>query len=93
MNKFQIWLTEREDTKIDTITNMVKTHLGLIVLTDSAFQNLQVSDFDNYEDFRRKMTDWNAFGKMNDISKSAVQNLIKNQNSRMRDIVSAMNRA
>ena len=92
MNKFQFWLAEREDTKFDTKTNMIKTHLGLQVLRDSSFLNLQVSDFDSYEDFRRKMTEWNAFGEMSDISKSAVQNMIKNQNSRMRDIVIAMNK-
>lgn len=90
MNKFNTWLSERELVKTDITSNMLKNHLGLSVLNDAAFGNMQISDFDNYEDFRRKIVGWNAFSILNEIAKNNVINIIKNQSSRMRDIIAAM---
>lgn len=90
MNKvfknFDLWLTERDEQKLDTNTTMLKQHLGLDVLSDASFSDIQISDFDNYDNFRNKMINWNMFADMNEINKSSVIELLKNRNARMRDI-------
>lgn len=95
MNKlfksFDYWLIEREDLKIDTTTNIVKTHLGLAFLTDAAFGNIQISDFDNYDEFRNKIIKWNVFTELTEVQQSTVLNLLKNHSTRMRDLIMTIN--
>jgi hypothetical protein len=91
MNNFNLWLNE-EELKIDTITDMLKSHLGLPNLSNAAFDDVQISDFDNYDRFRAKIVGWNLFTDLKEIPKSTVLNLLKNQNTRMRDLVAAFNK-
>ena len=90
-NKFTIWLLEREDQNTSITMDMFQTYLGLGVLKESSFSNLQISDIKDFEGFRRQMMGWNAFLKLDEVAKNNVTNLINNQNTRMRDILDAMN--
>lgn len=91
MNNFNLWLTE-EELKIDTISDMLKSHLGMPNLSKAAFDDVQISDFENYDQFRNKITGWTYFTNLDEIPKNTVLNLLKNQNTRMRDIIEAMNK-
>lgn len=84
--KFDLWLNERDELKLDTTTSMLKQHVGLDVLSDGSFLDIQVSDFEKYDDFRNKIINWNVFSDMNEINQNAIVELLKNKNARMRDI-------
>ena len=84
MNNFNLWLTE-EELKIDTISNMLKSYLGMPNFSKAAFDDVQISDFENYDQFRNKITGWSYFANLDEIPKSTILNLLKNQNTRMRD--------
>ena len=79
--KFDNWLIERDEQKLDTTTGMLKQHVGLDVLSDASFLDIQVGDFDSYDNFRNKIINWNIFTDLNEINE-----LIKNKNARMRDL-------
>jgi hypothetical protein len=91
MNNFNLWLTE-EELKIDTISNMLKSHLGMPNFSKAAFDDVQISDFENYDQFRNKITGWSYFANLDEIPKSTILNLLKNQNTRMRDLIEALNK-
>ena len=97
MNKlfknFDYWLVEREDLKINATTAITKTHLGLEPMSDAAFGDIQISDFNNYDDFRNKIVKWNMFADLDEIGQNTVMNLLKNHSTRMRDLVQALNKS
>ena len=84
--KFDNWLIERDEQKLDTTTGMLKQHVGLDVLSDASFLDIQVGDFDSYDNFRNKIINWNMFTDLNEINQSSIIELIKNKNARMRDL-------
>ena len=84
--KFDNWLIERDEQKLDTTTGMLKQHVGLDVLSDASFLDIQVGDFDSYDTFRNKIINWNIFTDLNEINQSSIIELIKNKNARMRDL-------
>lgn len=84
--KFDNWLVERDEQKLDTTATILKQHLGLDVLSDASFLDIQVSDFDSYENFRNKVINWNMFTDLNEINQSSIIELLKNRNARMRDL-------
>lgn len=84
--KFDNWLIERDEQKLDTTTGMLKQHVGLDVLSDASFLDIQVGDFDSYDNFRNKIINWNIFTDLNEINQSSIIELIKNKNARMRDL-------
>jgi hypothetical protein len=96
MNKvfknFDLWLSERDEQKLDTTTGILKQHLGLDVLSDASFLGIQVSDFENYDNFRNKIINWNLFAEMSEINQSSMEELLKNRNARMRDLTAIMAR-
>jgi len=91
MNKFSIWLEERDNTIQDVHTTTLKNFLGLSPLKDSSFMQIQLSDFEKMQEIHTKITHWNFFtDKLSEVSKNKIYELLKNENTRMIDLIENM---